>query len=213
MAVKALQPEYMTSDGTRHASQELAEKHEKLATARDTYEAAKLAVDKAFLDTQLTRDGHPFRVSCGEDYYFIRYDGLSRPYKIRVHFYPGHWYLDEQDEARVVIKPTSPEERECRYPVNDLYWKEDNCEKELVVKLAAWIENQRERCKEMAERLKMRDAVETPADRLIREIFATVSDTKDGVLISPIERAILEYWAEHHVALYRLNSGTRANSK
>jgi hypothetical protein len=66
-----VQTVYTTSDGRRFADAAMAERHERLAEARDKYAAAQREYARALLETQVTADGRPFRFGALTDYYYV----------------------------------------------------------------------------------------------------------------------------------------------
>lgn len=116
---------YTTKDGRRYSDSAMAERHERLAEARDKYESAQREYTRALLETQVTADGKPFRFGALTDYYYVHpnHNG-GLPFLKMVTFSVWDTKLDEVDELNVITKGDGG--NSVTYRISDLYtsWRE-----------------------------------------------------------------------------------------
>jgi hypothetical protein len=121
MGVKKSPQTFQTSDGFEYDTEEEAERHEAVATAKQNYEGARDAFCRVLAESQKTADGVPFEFGVFRDYWFIlEWDGFPRLHKVCfLCMRNDNFELNEGSEISLVQEENG---RRRTFKISDLYW-------------------------------------------------------------------------------------------
>lgn len=144
MAVKQVPQIFKTSDSEEFDSQDDAERHEAVLTAKEIFETAAREYGEAMLGEAVTADGERFDLALSCQYYYIagRYGG-GMPRLQSTYFYRWNCCYDLRG-GLTITQRQSDSWQAC--PVKELYRHKTNAERALIVA-------QRERIREFTEQV------------------------------------------------------------
>lgn len=138
MAIKQVPTRYETSDGREYDTQQEAERHEALITAKREYEHAQKVFGQRLAETQKTADGYPFEFTLLRDYYYITPGFHEMPALVRVGF--SRWKPVQLNEADELVLTSG--RLHCR--IGDLYRSPRAAEEALLTAQEAWLKERTE---------------------------------------------------------------------
>lgn len=141
MAIKQIQQSFRTSDSEEFKTQDDAEKHEAVLTAKENFETAAREYGEAMLDEAVTADGERFELSSMCDYYHINTNYFGMPNIRQVSFYLWNCHYDLRDGLTI---SQQLENKYHSFAVKELYRHEKNAKRALI-------KAQRERIQEFTE--------------------------------------------------------------
>lgn len=130
MAVTKAPVKFQTEDGRKFDTEEEAKRHEKLATARDAFWAARKTLGRLLAETQRTADGEAFTFDF-HTYYFVTESWSGMPDVREISFCRYDFDFDDTDVFRVIVCDNDAKHRE--YRITDLYANRSTADRALLV--------------------------------------------------------------------------------
>jgi hypothetical protein len=152
MSVKQQPRKWAAEDSKEFDTEAEAEAHNELYVARQAFLDAQKAYGRLLAERQKTADGFKFEWSMLRDYYFIREWHHQLPSMGQVSFYVHDTDVSERDDClELIYHGGDPGNRDRHhYRIDQLYAREVNAKKALLVAQERFIEE----CRVDAERLR-----------------------------------------------------------